>query len=276
METLRNKTIVVKYGGSAMTSAQGKRAAAQDAAALQKEGARLVLAHGGGPEIETALRALSIESRFVNGLRRTDRRTMDVVQMTLCGRVNKDLAALITRHGGRAVGVCGMDGGFLQARALGGELGYTGEIEAVDTTFLDDLLRAGLVPVVSSVALNKDALADGTREGEPLGLNINADTAAARIACALKAEKLVMMTDTAGVLRDTTDPASLITRIRVKDAAALKASGVIAGGMLPKIDAALAAAEQGVREVVIIDGRREHALRDALLSGVLHGTTITL
>jgi acetylglutamate kinase len=237
-----------------------------------------VLVHGGGPEIEAMLRALSIESRFVDGLRYTDRRTMEVVQMALCGRVNKDLTAMIVLRGVRAIGISGIDGGLLRARKTAAkDVGLVGEIDAVDTGFLSALLDAGLLPVVSSVALNTEA-GESDDEGDAdysRVLNINADTAATRIAAATRAEKLVMMTDVAGVLRNVSDLQSLIPAITLAELPRLKASGVITGGMIPKIDGAAWAVENGVQDVLIIDGREKHALRDALLASKKSGTTVT-
>jgi acetylglutamate kinase len=274
-ETLGGKTVVVKYGGNAMKSEQLKKAVIEDIVFFHKAGVRLVLVHGGGPEIEAALKAFSIESRFVDGLRYTDNRTMEVVQMVLCGQVNKNLTVLIVQNGVNAIGLSGLDGGLLKAHKITTrDLGLVGEIDSVDAGLLDTLLNAGFLPVVSTVAFN-------TEVGGPLSLlpllslNINADTAATHIASAMKAEKLVMMTDIAGVLRTVSDPASLIPLITTGEIPGLKESGVISGGMIPKIDGAAQAVENGVRDVLIIDGRTEHALRDALLSDKKSGTTIT-
>ncbi|MDR1095879.1 MAG: acetylglutamate kinase [Spirochaetaceae bacterium] len=268
-DALSGKTVVVKYGGNAMKNEQLKRAVVEDLVFFHKAGVRVILVHGGGPEIEAMLKALSIESRFVDGLRYTDRRTMEVVQMVLCGRVNKDLTALIVQSGSAAIGLSGIDGGLLKAhKTVTGDFGFVGDIDAVNTALLDTLLDAGLLPVVSTVALN-------TEPGGPLSLNVNADTAATSIACAMKAQKLVMMTDIAGILRTVSDPKSLIPRIAASEIPRLKESGIISGGMIPKIDGAVKAAKHGVRDVLIIDGRVEHALRDALLSGNKTGTTIT-
>ncbi|MDR1470104.1 MAG: acetylglutamate kinase [Spirochaetaceae bacterium] len=280
-EALRGKTIVVKYGGNAMKNESLKRAVIEDVVFFHQAGARIVLVHGGGPEIETMLRALSIESRFVDGLRYTDKRTMEVVQMALCGRVNKDLTAMIVQNGIRAVGLSGIDGGLLRARkTTAHNLGLVGEIEAVDASFLATLLDAGLLPVISTVALNTEAggLGGADNAGESSGslvLNINADTAATCIAAAMKAETLVMMTDIAGVLRVVSEPESLIPKITLDEIPGLKARGVISGGMIPKIDGAARAVENGVRDVRIIDGQEEHVLRDVFLAGKKRGTTIT-
>jgi acetylglutamate kinase len=269
MEMVRGMTVVVKYGGNAMKNGLLKQAVVEDIVLLQKAGARMVLVHGGGPEIEAMLKALSIESRFVDGLRYTDERTMEVVQMALCGRVNKDLTALIVRNGCCAIGLSGLDGGLLKAhKTTAKDLGLVGDIDAVDTGVLEKLLDAGFLPVISPVALN-------TGTGGPYSLNINADTAATHIACAMKAEKLVMMTDTAGVLRTVSNPDSLIPKLTLDEIPRLKESGVISGGMIPKIEGAANAVLGGVRDVHIVDGRVEHMLRDALLSGKKSGTVIT-
>jgi acetylglutamate kinase len=266
---------VVKYGGNAMKNERLQRAVIEDVVFLHRAGVRIVLVHGGGPEIEAMLRALSIESRFVDGLRYTDTRTMAVVQMVLCGRVNKDLTAMIVQRGIRAIGISGVDGGLLRARkTTAREVGLVGEIEAVDASFLSALLDAGLLPVVSTVALNTEA-GEGGDAGSSRVLNVNADTAAARIAAAMQAQTLVMMTDIAGVLRTVSDPASRIPVITLAEIPGLKASGIISGGMIPKIDGAAQAVEDGVKDVIIIDGREEHALRDALTAARKRGTTIT-
>jgi acetylglutamate kinase len=263
------KTVVVKYGGNAMKNGHLKKAVIEDVVFFHKAGMRIVLAHGGGPEIEAMLQALSIESRFIEGLRYTDRQTMEVVQMVLCGRVNKDLAALAVQSGAAAIGLSGIDGGLLKAhKTTMGNFGFVGDIDTVNTDLLTTLLDAGLLPVISTVAFN-------TETGGPLSLNVNADTAATHIACAMKAEKLVIMTDITGILRTVSDPASLIPQITIGEVPGLKESGVISGGMIPKIDGAVQAVEQGVREVLIIDGRAEHALRDALMTERKSGTTIT-
>ena len=272
---LSGKTIVVKYGGNAMKNERLKRAVIEDVVFFHEAGVRIVLVHGGGPEIEAVLRTLSIESRFVDGLRYTDKRTMEVVQMALCGRVNKDLTAMIVQSGVRAVGISGIDGGLLRAhKTTAKDLGLVGEVDAVDADFLAALLDAGLLPVISTVALNTEAGKSGDSDDSP-ALNINADTAATHIAAAMKAEKLVVMMDIAGVLRAVSYTDSLIPQITLAEIPGLKASGIISGGMIPKIDGAARAVENGVQDVLIIDGREEHALRDALLAGKKRGTTIT-
>ena len=231
-------------------------------------GIRIVLVHGGGPEIETMLSALGKESRFVEGLRYTDEETMEVVQMVLCGKVNKDITALIENSGGRAIGLCGVDGSMLKARALkGGELGLVGEITAVNASALETVFETGAIPVVSSVAI-------GTGEDAGKVFNVNADTAAAKIAAALGAEKLILMTDVRGVLRDVHDEASLIKAAGRALLDELKSGGVISRGMIPKVDCCCLALEAGVKKAHIIDGRQSHALLIELFTDEGIGTMI--
>lgn len=266
----RGKIIVVKYGGNAMINAALKAAVIQDLILLSAAGIRIVLVHGGGPEIEAALKALGKESRFVRGLRYTDGETMEVVQMVLCGKVNKDIAALIQGAGGKALGLCGIDGALLQARRLrpGGEdLGLVGDIERVDTAVLEGALASGAIPVISSVAL-------GTGEDAGRSLNVNADTAAARIAAAMGAEKLVLITDVPGILRDVQNPESLISRISLPELETLIQGGIISKGMIPKAECCALALDGGVGAAHIIDGRLPHALLMELFTGQGIGTMI--
>jgi acetylglutamate kinase len=269
----QGKTIVVKYGGNAMTSEDLKAAVIRDAILISCMGIRLVLVHGGGPEIEAMLKALGKESRFVQGLRYTDEETMDVVQMVLCGRVNKNITALIQAGGGKAVGLSGIDGGLFQARRLkpgtGESLGLVGEIETVDTGILKTLLDSGVIPVISSVAL-------GLGEDAGRSLNINADTAAAKIAAALGAEKLILMTDVQGILQDITDPGSLIKEVSRSQVDALKKTGIVSRGMIPKVECCTLALDGGVKQAHIIDGRLPHALLLALFTGEGIGTVLAL
>jgi acetylglutamate kinase len=268
IQKYRGRTMVIKYGGNAMLNAALKAAVIEDLILMNCVGIRTVLVHGGGPEIENMLSALGKESRFVNGLRYTDEDTMEVVQMVLCGKVNKDITALIENSGGRALGLCGIDGAMLKARKLPGEdLGLVGEITAVDTSVLENILAAGSIPVVSSVAI-------GTGEDEGKVFNVNADTAAAKIAAALAAEKLILMTDVRGILKDLHDENSLV---KVADRAALEAlkqSGVISKGMIPKVDCCLFAMDAGVKKAHIIDGRLTHALLIELFTDEGIGTMI--
>jgi len=266
IQNFRGKTIVVKYGGNAMINREIKAAVIQDVVFMSCAGIRTVLVHGGGPEIDAMLKKTGKESRFVNGLRYTDAETMEIVQMVLCGKVNKDIALLIHQAGGRAVGLCGIDGAMLKARKIQNEdLGLVGEIEEVDPSALHSALDAGFIPVVSSVAC-------GIEDGQPL--NINADTAAAKIAAALGAEKLMLMTDVKGILRDVQDPDSLIKTVNYDELGRLKEQGVISKGMIPKADCCALALEGGVKNAHIIDGRLPHALLVELFTDEGIGTMI--
>jgi acetylglutamate kinase len=275
IQQYQGKTVVVKYGGNAMINADLKAAVIQDLVLMACVGIRIVLVHGGGPEIEAMLNALGKESRFIRGLRYTDGETMEVVQMVLCGKVNKDITALIQRAGGRAMGLSGIDGGLLRARRLktGGEdLGLVGEIETVDTAVLNAVLDSGAIPVVSSVALEIDSRPAG---GEPgYALNVNADTAAAQIAAAMGAEKLLLMTDVRGILRDLNDPDSLIQVIARGELENLKKEGIVSKGMIPKVECCTLAMEGGVKKAHIIDGRLPHALLIELFTDEGIGTMI--
>ena len=270
IQKFRGKTVVVKYGGNAMINEDLKAAVIKDVILMSCVGIRTVLVHGGGPEIETVLRKIGKESRFINGLRYTDEETMEVVQMVLCGKVNKDICSLIQQEGGRAMGLCGIDGALLQASRLctGGEdFGLVGDIQAVDTRLLDSVLDDGVIPVVSSVAY-------GIGKDEGKSLNINADTAAARIAGALGAEKLFLMTDVRGILRNVQDPESLIKQVRRSELETLKKDGIVSKGMIPKVDCCILALDGGVKRAHIIDGRLPHALLIELLTDEGIGTMI--
>jgi acetylglutamate kinase len=254
------KPVVVKYGGNAMVSPELRGQVADDLVFLQASGVPVVLVHGGGPEITALLERLGLISHFVQGIRQTDAATLEVVQMVLAGKTNKDLAALIHAHGGRAVGLSGIDGGLLRARKLvqgDVDLGFVGEITAVDCTVLTALMASGFLPVIATLAL-----------GEESGgvYNINADTAAAQIAAALGAAAFLQLTNVPGLLRDLADPGSLIREVGRADIPALKAAGIISGGMLPKVDCCLTALEAGVAAAHIIDGRVPHALLAELAS----------
>ncbi|MDR2808828.1 MAG: acetylglutamate kinase [Spirochaetaceae bacterium] len=265
IQQYRSKTVVVKYGGNAMINEGIKTAVIKDLILMACVGIRTVLVHGGGPEIDTMLKTIGKESRFVQGLRYTDDETMEMVQMVLCGKINKDIVALIQQSGGRAIGICGIDGGLLKARRLKSpDLGLVGEIDSVDTTVIDTILDSGAIPVVSSVALGiEDTI-----------LNINADTAAASIAAALHAEKLILMTDVYGILRDIHDPSSLIKVTKRSDLVSLKQDGTVSKGMIPKIDCCIAALDAGVSKAHIIDGRLPHALLIELFTDEGIGTMI--
>ena len=259
------KYVVAKYGGNAMTDPQLKKSVMQDILLLQLVGVKVILVHGGGPEISAMLKKLSIESHFENGLRVTDDDTMEVVQMVLAGKVNKSLAADLSALGGRAVGLCGIDGGLIKVHQKNEKLGHVGEIDEINTKILDDLLDGGFIPVISSIGIDDD--------GNPY--NINADTAAAKIAAALHAESMVVMSNINGVLRDKDDENSLISQISLADAEELKKSGIIAGGMIPKVDCCTNAVKEVVKKVFIINGEIPHAILIELLTDEGLGTMFT-
>jgi len=269
IQSFQNKTIVVKYGGNAMLNDELKTAVIEDVILMSCVGIRTVLVHGGGPEIEAMLKKTGKESLFVKGLRYTDEETMDIVQMVLCGKVNKDITALVQKNGGKAIGLCGIDSGLLKARRLKGEddLGLVGEIISVDISMLNTILNSEIIPVISSVAY-------GTGEDEGRPLNINADIAAAKIAAALGAEKLVLMTDVRGILRDLNDENSLIKTVERKNLDALKKEGIISRGMIPKTDCCAMALDGGVKKAHIIDGRLHHAILIELFTDEGIGTMI--
>lgn len=258
-----NKTVVIKYGGNAMINEELKDAVMTDIVLLSLVGINVVLVHGGGPEINDMLKKIGKESKFVNGLRYTDEETVDIVQMVLAGKVNKSLVQLLGAHKGKAIGLCGLDGGLLKAKQLGeGELGFVGEITDVDVTPVTDVISKGYIPVISTVA--------GGENGEVY--NINADTAAAKIASALHAEKLLLMTDVRGLLRDKDDESTLISVVNVSEVQALKNQGVICGGMIPKIDCCVEAVRRGVHRAHIIDGRIPHSILMEMLTDEGIGT----
>ncbi|MDR0600779.1 MAG: acetylglutamate kinase [Treponema sp.] len=268
IQQFRGRTIVVKYGGNAMINADLKAAVIEDVILMTCVGIRAVLVHGGGPEIEALLKKIGKESRFVDGLRYTDGETMEAVEMVLCGKVNKDITSLIMQAGGRAIGLCGIDGAMLKAhRIREKDLGLVGEIEAVDTSVLNSVLDGGAVPVVSSVAY-------GTGDDEGRALNVNADTAAAKIAAAMGAEKLILMTDVRGVLQNVQNPDSLIKTMTRGGIEGLVREGVVSKGMIPKIDCCSLALDGGVRKAHIIDGRLPHALLIELFTDEGIGTMI--
>ena len=259
------KTVVVKYGGNAMISEELRHAVISDIVLLSLVGIRVVVAHGGGPEISEMLKKIGKESKFVDGLRYTDEETMDVVQQILCGRVNKDLVATINRTGGRAIGLSGMDGGLFQAVKLDEKYGQVGEITHTDPTIITDALNMGYIPVVSSVAQGVD---------EPVSYNINADTAAAKLATALKAEKLILLTDVRGLMMDPKDESTLLPVVRLSQVPGLVKDGVIKGGMIPKVDCCVEAVRSGVQNAVILDGRIQHSILIELLSDEGIGTML--
>ena len=260
-----NRVVVIKYGGHAMENEELKAKVMEDIVLLQLVGVRVVLVHGGGPEITDMLHRIGKESRFVNGLRYTDQETMDIVQQVLCGKVNKNLVATLNQTGGRAVGLCGMDAGLFQARMLDEKYGLVGEITAVEPRVVVDSLENGYIPVVSTVAQGTDG---------PAAYNINADTAAAKLAVALGAEKLVLLTDVRGLLRDPKDESTLIHSVGVSEIPGLIKDGIISGGMIPKIDCAVEAVRSGVNSTVILDGRIPHSILIELLSDDGAGTML--
>lgn len=259
IQKYHGKTMVIKYGGNAMINETLKNAVMNDLVTLTLLGVRVVLVHGGGPAINQMLDKVGVESHFEGGLRVTDAPTMEIVQQVLAGKVNKDLVALL--HG-RGVGLCGMDGQMLRCTQKDEKLGYVGEIDRVDTTLIENLLDSGFIPVIATVGMDDEGNA----------YNVNADTAAAQIAIALKAEKLVSMTDIAGLLRDKNDEATLIPEVEVSEIEGYKAAGIIAGGMIPKIQGMADAIYQGVHEAVIIDGRVLHSVLLEMFSDRGSGT----
>ena len=250
VQKYNGKIVVVKYGGNAMINEELKHDVMRDMVLLHLIGVKVVLVHGGGPEISAMLKRVGKQSEFVNGLRVTDEETSEIVQMILAGKINKSLVAKLDNLGGRAMGICGMDGGLIKAKMIDERLGYVGEITKVNPQPVLDLLEKGYIPVVSTIGCDENGHV----------YNINADTAAAAIASSLKAESLISMTDTPGLLRDPADPESLIRRIDLKGIEELKADGTISGGMIPKVDCCAKAIMDGVRKVFIIDGRIPHAL----------------
>ena len=258
------KTVVIKYGGNAMISEELKSAVMEDIVLLSTVGIHVVLVHGGGPEINAMLKKIGKESKFVGGLRYTDRETMDVVEMVLAGKVNKSLVQQLEQHGGRAIGLCGLDGGMIKAvKHRETDLGYVGDITHVNVTLIRNSLENGTIPVVATIAAGEN---DGNT------YNINADIAAAQIAASLAAEKLVLMTDVRGLLEDRENEDSLISVVRVSEVQSLKKRGVISGGMIPKIDCCVEAVRRGVRRTHIIDGRIPHSILIEMLTDEGIGT----
>ena len=251
IQQFAGRIVVVKYGGAAMKDSTLKDKVIRDIVFLSCVGVRPVVVHGGGPEINSWLDKLGIEPQFKHGLRVTDAATMDVVEMVLVGRVNKELVSLISRAGGAAVGLCGKDGNLIKARPEGREgIGFVGEVTSVDVRLLESLLKDGYIPVVSSVAADEQGQA----------YNVNADTVAGELAAALGAEKLILLTDTAGILKDYKDPSTLFPRLDIQEARELIESGIVGGGMIPKVKCCVRSLAQGVRAAHIIDGRIPHAL----------------
>ena len=251
IQKFANRTIVIKYGGAAMKDSSLKAKVIRDIVFLSCVGVRPVVVHGGGPEINIWLKKLNIASLFKDGLRVTDAATMDVVEMVLAGRVNKELVSLISRAGALAVGLCGKDGNLIQARPVGKEgVGFVGEVTNVDTGLIESLVNSGYVPVISSVAADENGQA----------YNINADTVAGEIAAALQAEKLILLTDTPGILYDYHDPSTLLNKLDIQKARDLIDRGIVSGGMIPKVSCCVRSLAQGVKAAHILDGRLPHSL----------------
>ena len=259
------KTIVVKYGGNAMISEELRQAVISDIILLHLVGIQVVVVHGGGPEISAMLKKIGKESKFVDGLRYTDDETMEVVQQVLCGKVNKDLVATLNAVGGRALGLCGMDAGLFQAKKLDEKYGLVGEMVQVDPAIVNDALSDGYIPVVSTVAQGVD--------GET-AYNINADTAAAKLAVALHAEKLILLTDVRGLLRDPKNEETLIHVVELPEVPGLVKDGIIQGGMIPKVDCCVEAVRSGVERTHILDGRIPHSILIEMLSDEGIGTML--
>jgi len=262
IQKYNNKIIVVKYGGNAMINDELKEAVMGDIVLLSLIGIKVVLVHGGGPEITEMLTKINKKSEFIDGLRVTDRETVDIVQMVLAGKINKNLVNLLENKGGRAIGLSGIDGHMIEAEKLDDVHGYVGEITKVDVQPILDVIEKGYIPVISTVGYDK--------EGNTY--NINADTAAARIAGELKAESLISMTDIDGILRDKNDPSTLISKIQVSEAPQLMKEGIISGGMIPKVNCCIEAIRRGVHKVFIIDGRIPHSILIEVLTDAGIGT----
>jgi acetylglutamate kinase len=251
IQKFAGRTVVVKYGGAAMKDSSLKEGVIRDLVFMSCVGIRPVLVHGGGPEINSWLEKIGIEPQFKDGLRVTDAATMDVVEMVLVGRVNKEIVSLINQSGGNAVGLCGKDGNLILARPDGREeIGFVGEVSGVNVDILNTLVKSGYIPVISSVAADESGQA----------YNINADTVAGEIAAALGAEKLILMTDTSGLMRDFKDPDTLIRQLDIQGARALIEDGTVSGGMIPKLTCCVRSLAQGVKAAHIIDGRLPHSL----------------
>ncbi|QNP31193.1 acetylglutamate kinase [Cylindrospermopsis curvispora] len=265
IQQFSGRTVVVKYGGAAMKDSSLKDKVIRDIVFLSCVGLRPILVHGGGPEINSWLDKLGIEPQFKNGLRVTDAPTMDVVEMVLVGRVNKEIVSLINQSGGMAVGLCGKDGNLITARPQGDEsIGFVGEVSSVNIKVLETLSKSGYIPVVSSVAADDSGQA----------YNINADTVAGEIAAALGAEKLILLTDTRGILTNYKDPSTLIPKVDIREARELINDGIVSGGMIPKVNCCVRSLAQGVKAAHIIDGRIPHALLLEIFTDVGIGTMI--
>ena len=264
IKKFNGQIVVVKYGGNAMINEQLKEQVMEDIALLWLIGVKVVLVHGGGPEISDVMNKFGKQPEFVDGLRVTDKETVDIVQMVLAGKVNKSLVTLLQRKGGHAVGLSGIDGGLIEAQIKDERLGFVGKITKIRPQPILALLEKNYIPVVSTVASDKQGNV----------YNINGDTAAAYIAGALGAERLIMMTDIAGILRDKDDPSTLIPEITIEEAGKLYDEGVISGGMIPKVDCCIEALHRGVKNVIIMDGRVPHSILMELLTDEGAGTMV--
>ncbi len=269
IQKYNGKVVVIKYGGNAMISSELFEAVMEDIILLQLVGIRVVLVHGGGPEISGMLKKIGKESRFVNGLRYTDAETMEIVQGVLCGKVNKDLVATIIRKGGRAIGLCGIDGSLIEAKKMnredGEDYGFVGDITAINPAVVNNALGDNTIPVVATVATGVDA---------DTPYNVNADTAASKLAVALGAEKLMILTDAPGVLKDPKDERTLMPVIRLDELDPLTRQGIISGGMIPKIECCHDAINAGVKRAHILDGRVPHSILIEILTNEGAGTMI--
>ena len=257
--------VVIKYGGNAMINEELKRQVMEDIVLLWLIGVKVVLVHGGGPEITETMARLGKEAKFVDGLRVTDKETVDIVQMVLAGKVNKTLVNLLESKGGKAMGISGMDGMLIEAKMKDERLGYVGKITKVNIAPVNDLLEKGYIPVISTIGCDKDGNV----------YNINGDTAAAFVAGALGAKRLIMMTDIAGILKDKDDPETLIPNVTVAEAEQLKKDGVVSGGMIPKVDCCIEAISHGVKKVIIMDGRVPHSILMEILTDEGAGTMVS-
>jgi len=262
IQKYRGKYVVVKYGGAAMLNEELKSAVMKDITLLSQIGIKIILVHGGGPEITAMLKRVGKESKFLNGLRVTDAETAEIAQMVLAGKVNKDLVAFINSVGGKAVGLCGTDGGLIKPEKISNDLGFVGEVKSVDTSLITELLGHGYIPIISTVGADESGQV----------YNINADTAATAIATALNAENIIFMTDIKGLLKDVNDENSLIPHVTLGEVPKLIKQGIISGGMIPKVECCENAVKQGVKKAVMIDGRIPHAILIEMLSDEGAGT----
>lgn len=264
IQKYHNKIVVIKYGGNAMINEQLKHQVMEDIVLLHQIGVKVVLVHGGGPEISETMKKLGKQATFVDGLRVTDKETIDIVQMVLAGKINKSLVNLLEVHGGKAMGISGMDGRLIEAKIKDERLGYVGDVTKINIQPVFDLLEKDYIPVISTIGCDCEGNA----------YNINGDTAAAWVAGALEAERLIMLTDIAGLLRDKDDPSTLIPEVTIAQAVKLRAEGIISGGMIPKMDCCVEAIHKGVKNVVIMDGRVPHSILMEILTDEGAGTMV--